>query len=73
MKRFENLLLVLCLCFGLGCSTFPNVEACYFHPEYGQVCVKYDGKLSVRFDIANDPAKLAEVKSWLEAQGVKVE
>jgi hypothetical protein len=71
MKYFLGLFIGLALGAALGCGT--TVEACYVHPDYGQVCVKYDGKLHVRADISADPAKLAEVKSWLESQGVKVE
>ena len=62
-------IIVACFCL-LGCGT--TIEACYIHPDYGQVCVKYDGKLHVRADISADPAKLAEVKEWLRAQGVKL-
>lgn len=71
MKYFAGLFIGLALGAALGCGT--TVEACYVHPNYGQVCVKYDGKIHVRADISADPAKLAEVKSWLEEQGVKVE
>jgi hypothetical protein len=56
------------LLFFLGCGT--TVEACYVHPTYGQVCVKYDGKLHLRADLTS--GEQAEVKEWLKAQGVQV-
>lgn len=61
----------LLLSFGLmGCGT--TVEACYVHPEYGQVCVSYNGKLHVRADIKG--VRLTEVVNWLkETYGVDVE
>lgn len=60
------------LCLGLAsCGT--TVEACYVHPEYGQVCVKYDGKLHVRADVSADPAKLKAVTEWLKEKGAEIE
>ena len=70
MKR---IVLAAALVFLGGCGLFggSTVEACYVHPEYGQVCVKYDGKLHLRADLS--AGELSKVKDWLKAQGVKSE
>lgn len=65
----KTILLVAALLGLAGCGT--TIEACYVHPEYGQVCVTFDGKLHVRADIKG--ARLTEVMEWLRGQGVNVD
>lgn len=53
-----------------------DVAVCYVHPEFGKVCVEYDGKVHLRFDIASDPVKLGKVTEWLKDKlpaGVSIE
>lgn len=70
MKRDWIVTLTFAAMLAAGCGT--TVEACYVHPEYGQVCVKYDGKLHVRADISVDPVKMAEIREWLKKQGADI-
>lgn len=66
-----KLLLVLALTLFVGCRG-SDVRACYYVEGYGEVCIEYNGKLHLSFDIANDPLKLADVKTKLAAMGVNL-
>lgn len=74
------ILLALVLTVGVmgGCgivekaSQYVDFAVCYVHPEYGKVCVEFDGKLHFSADVQNDPLKLAEVTEWLKSKGVKI-
>lgn len=76
MKR-EICLLVLVAVLGFGamagCGLVDHVDGavCYVHPEYGQVCVEYDGKFHLRADLKGD--ELLKVVDWLRTKGVDVE
>ncbi len=64
---------VMAGCGGGGSiSDYVDFAVCYVHPEYGKVCVEFDGKLRFRADVQNDPLKLTEVTDWLKSKGVKI-
>lgn len=53
MKRIMALLAILVVMFLGGCTFFEKVadnlknadyEVCYTHPQYGEVCIKLNGK-----------------------------
>lgn len=48
---------------GGGCESGPQLEFCYMHPTYGQVCVSVGGKKHYREDLT--PAQRAEVEKWV--------
>jgi hypothetical protein len=58
-----------------GCGPvreYVDFAVCYVHPEYGKVCVEFDGKLHFSADVQGDPLKLAAVTDWLKSKGVEI-
>jgi len=65
MKRLAYISVLVMALF--GCGLFPDdVEVCYVHPVYGQVCVKVGGKKHYAEELT--PAQRAEVEKWIAAQ-----
>ncbi len=57
------------LLFGLvGCAG-AEIDVCYEHPVYGQVCVGYNGHVFLKATL--DDAARAAVIDWLKSRGVK--
>ena len=60
-------LLAFALLFLTRCKNGPDIEICYDHPKFGQVCaVRVKGQWLIRTTLDPDAAK--EVLQWIKEQ-----
>lgn len=69
VKKTKSAGLAIALALGLsGCAGAPLVaDVCYVHPEYGRICVGWDGKnVKITADTKLPPELEAKLADWVK-------
>ena len=70
MSKRSLVLLMVAVALIVGCQFvrdhMPEVQACYDHPEYGQVCaVLIDGKVYIKANVKLTPEDQSKLDAWV--------